>query len=819
MKSDSVLPLADVAAADPAVAGAKAATLSQLSRAGFPVPQGFVIPVTASRAVAEGGSDDVARAADELGGPLAVRSSGVDEDSATASYAGQFASVLGVSPGPALFEAIGKVAASAAGAGATGYRERLASGAGHDVAVLIQSQVPADSAGVAFTADPVTGDRDRVLVSAVRGLGERLVSGAATPHEWVVRGDAAEVIAEGDDGRVLGAVQARQVAELARRVEEWAGEPVDIEWAIADGVVHLLQARPITALPTPPPVDLPEGAWIKESGRRAQLLTPFGASIVLSLVGDGLSAAFAESGSLLERIEQRCVGGEVYLRIVPLGGRRALQGAPPPWWLLGLIARVAPPLRARCKAAKRACRPGAGDDYLASWSGDWQPRILDRLARLRSRDLGAMSDAELNAHIGDTIDLLRDGLAVHFKVIAPYSRALYSLFTTCRDLLGYDANSVLALLAGTSSATSEPVRALADVVTGIGDGRGVRAALDRAPDDPRAALAATDEAAAAAFDEWHERYAWRILGEDPGAPTLAEQPAMLAMVLSDALDGGGLGRDIEEARLRAIGRARSTLATRRADLARFDAALAAAAKIYPSREATAVWAACHPAGLVRRAVIEVGRRLEAAGFLARAEDVVLLSVDTVRAALRGGVDGLRARAAKARAEIAWTAAHPGPPVYGPPPSASPDFRGLPSAARFMNEALMWTQNLQHNMPKPVGPDGALRGAPGSPGSYTGPARIVCGFADFDRVRPGDVVVCPATDPSWSVLFGAIGALVTEGGGALSHAAIVAREHGIPAVLAVAGATTAVRDGELVSVDGGAGIVVRDVQQTVAAKGE
>lgn len=100
----------------------------------------------------------------------------------------------------------------------------------------------------------------------------------------------------------------------------------------------------------------------------------------------------------------------------------------------------------------------------------------------------------------------------------------------------------------------------------------------------------------------------------------------------------------------------------------------------------------------------------------------------------------------------------------------------------------------------------LAGTPGSPGLASGPARVVHGPDDFTRVRPGDVLVCRFTEPAWTALFGVVAGVVTETGGVLSHAAIVAREHGIPAVLAVPGAMATLRDGQTVTVDGGAGRV-------------
>jgi pyruvate,water dikinase len=165
--------------------------------------------------------------------------------------------------------------------------------------------------------------------------------------------------------------------------------------------------------------------------------------------------------------------------------------------------------------------------------------------------------------------------------------------------------------------------------------------------------------------------------------------------------------------------------------------------------------------------------------------------------------------ARNRAERLWTIQHPGPRHHGPPPASPPDFRGLPRAGRRLNEAF----DLVHSSAdRPAGPatatpDATLLGLAGSPGSHTGTVRVLLGPEDFGRLRRGDVLVCRTTDPAWSVLFGIAGALVTDRGGVLSHAAIVAREHGLPAVLATGNATCVLPDGATVTVDGTNGRVV------------
>jgi pyruvate,water dikinase len=200
------------------------------------------------------------------GGPFAVRSSGVDEDLPGASYAGQYDSVLGVSAED-LPAAVRRCWASAFTARVATYRAERGLAPEAAMAVLIQPMVPAEAAGVAFSADPVTGNRDTALVSAVRGLGDRLADGQASPDEWEVCADTA--ICRAAPEEAIGADTARAVAGLARRVEGYFGVPQDIEWALADDELVLLQARPITALPdsapaaapvpVPVPIDVPPG--------------------------------------------------------------------------------------------------------------------------------------------------------------------------------------------------------------------------------------------------------------------------------------------------------------------------------------------------------------------------------------------------------------------------------------------------------------------------------------------------------------------------------------------------------------------------------
>jgi pyruvate,water dikinase len=203
--------------------------------------------------------------------------------------------------------------------------------------------------------------------------------------------------------------------------------------------------------------------------------------------------------------------------------------------------------------------------------------------------------------------------------------------------------------------------------------------------------------------------------------------------------------------------------------------------------------------------LAIGRRLVSRGQLVTSGDMFYLSAQDARSALFDGADrGETIRVAKARR--AWAMAHPGPYSYGEQPSGEPPFGLLPPPARFVNQAIMW--GLAQFFGDPVTNDGGIvTGTPASAGRYTGTVRVVMGEHQFDKIRAGDVVVCPTTSPAWSIVFPNMGALVTDAGGILSHPAIIAREHRIPAVVDTGNSTTLLRDGQLVTVDGDTGVVV------------
>jgi hypothetical protein len=366
-----VIGLTEVGLADASRVGRKAAVLGELLGAGFPVPAGFAITVEARHAPPGELARQVEAAWRQLGaGPVAVRSSGVDEDLAGMSYAGQYESVLGVRDLDELLDAVHTCWASAAAERVRAYRGEVA-----DVAmgVLVQVMVAADAAGVVFSANPVTGDRTEVVINAVAGLADRLVAGQVDADQWTVRGDQPT-----GAGRTLDESGVRAVARLARRVAAHAGAPQDIEWARDAHGLWLLQARPITALPpqpvTPVPIDIvvPAGGSTRNRAMDRPW-TPLERSVFLPVFSAAVPHIFAYTTGIKPTAHD--IGGWIYITVD--------DKARPP-------ARVDEP---------------APIELIERWHRQWKRELADELAMLSDVDLAGLTDADLAGHLHRIVDL------------------------------------------------------------------------------------------------------------------------------------------------------------------------------------------------------------------------------------------------------------------------------------------------------------------------------------------------------------------------------------------------------------------------------
>ncbi len=816
--------LDDADCLDPARVGPKAATLAALRHAGFRVPDAVVIPtdLTAPGRVTARVERAVAGLASRLPAPWAVRSSALDEDGSGRSMAGQHTTVLRVEP-EGLLEA---VAACLASEGAHDGKPRVATVGGAPeagrMAVVVQAMVSAAVAGVAMTRDPVRGT-DEVVVEAVPGTAEHLTGGQADPWRWRVDADGEvhrDVEARRTDhGDTLPSDQVARVAILARAIADARGAPQDVEWALDDdGDLHVLQARPITgttrheAAPAlaPSPEALPPGHWTRDPFHEPIPVSRCGLEVKQRQIIDQFPRLFAEFGILLHGLEQVRVGGWHYHRTVPLVGRGgATRGAagPPPRWLLWLGLRLHPRLRARVATARRVVAEDESMRILSTWDAVRDDLAAD-IDRALDLDLPGLDDDALGAELDHRLAVISGAGWPHVQLMQAAFVVLEEFFACCEDLLGWAPPDCLVLLDGLSHRSTEPSRLIEDLAARARVVPAVRAAL-RGPHVPDIdELAGLDPAFADAFTTVVRRIGHRTPTYDVVEPTLAERPATILAQVARALATDAAGparrREVDRRREDAERRARQRIAgAGPVAVARFDDSLRRARVAYPVRE-DRVWETTSvQLALLRYLAIELGARLTRRGQLERPDDVFHLPVPTVRGALATGGD-LRTPGVEARRLRAVAVANPPPLRLGGPPPEPPPLDLLPPEARLVQRAAMQSASQGEATAPPGGP--VLAGVPASTGRATGPVRLVAGPDDLALLHAGDVVVCATASPTWSWSFPAMTALLSDTGGVLSHPAIIAREHGLPAVLGLGDITSRVTPGQVVTVDGSAGTV-------------
>jgi pyruvate,water dikinase len=468
---------------------------------------------------------------------------------------------------------------------------------------------------------------------------------------------------------------------------------------------------------------------------------------------------------------------------------------------------AAPPEKIESMTAAGTANVRAATERLPSlWSEEFRPEIEQHLAAWQSFDLAASDLPSLVAHFDGAIERFKRCWQLHFLLVSAMHPAMSALTDLCREL--FDDQSALGpyrLMQGLPNTSFQGGRALWQLSRRAGTNPEVAQAILESPPDRRLGVLAGSVAGRAFRAELDAYLAvWGMRGErmDVGSPSQIEDPTSVLDQIADNLRNPGRDFDADFARRvaereQAEAEARSTLAGYPAPVReRFETALrlAQAATVISEEHNYLIDFQC--AYQVRRILLALGDRLTAAGALAAPADIFTLDPDELRAAalatpppdLRDLAESRRASLARARAIDPPRALGTRPP---PPPPTTPQAR---AAGQFFGA------------PQPASVPGEVRGNPGSSGRARGPVTIVRTLADGARLKPGDVLVATTTASSWTPLFATAVAVVTETGGPLSHSAVVAREYGIPAVVGASDATDRLTDGQIVEVDGDAGVI-------------
>lgn len=512
------------------------------------------------------------------------------------------------------------------------------------------------------------------------------------------------------------------------------------------------------------------GAWARDADHQTVPRGRLVGELVDEQFTGGFQDFFGRYGMPLDRMESRHVDGWMFIRPVPAGAPDR-GGPPPPGLVIAILTRVVPELRRRNKAAAAAQADKLwvrdADTWRAERSG-WEARCRALLAE----EPATMSDVELRAHTGRAIDLVTAMMRRHFELIGP-AIGIGELLVAAEGW-GVDAADIGSLLAGSSpasAATREPLVELG-------------AEIDRAGTQPAsvAELRALSRRATDLVDRFLADYGWRALEDGLDSPTVAEHPEVLLAMIDGArsatatADVDGLELAVRM-RIPAIERAR------------FDQLLADARSCYDSLDDNSgmlSWTT----GLARRAALEVGARMVARGEIDEVDDLFLFSSDELVAAA-GGAAGPADLAGRREAIRAAGAVTP-PMTIGGEPSPPPDPRRLPAPTARMSRAMSAYLDRKFTPQKPADGghltiDGAKVASGVGIGDGTATGRVVVcddARAAIDRLRPGDILVCPVTTPAWNSLFPLLAGIVTQYGGPLGHTAVTAREFGLPAVVGV-----------------------------------
>jgi phosphohistidine swiveling domain-containing protein len=867
MTEQYVLPL-DSPQARLETVGGKGASLARLIAAGLPVPGGFHVTTAAyDRLVAENhlqprilealqsvdisqpGSLDAASLAIHelflqaqippeiaasiarayLGLPgehpvVAVRSSATAEDLPDLSFAGQQETFLNIHGVESVLEAVKRCWASLWTGRAIGYRERNAIDQGAvSLAVVVQRLVPAEAAGILFTANPLNGQRDQTVISAAWGLGEAIVGGLVTPDTLVVDKSNGAVISRetADKGvmtilleshtaerpvpedlrlaPVLDDAQATHLVRLGMQIEDLYGTPMDIEWAWLDGEFAILQARPITALPEPEkPAQLewnlpdPKGQYMRAS--------------VVDILPDPVSPLFETLG-IPSAVSGMYRVGRIVTRSKPvlpkdyfctINNYVYMDAHFPPrawWWVLtGLM----PAMPRMMRTGVRYYRETAVPQYVASVAR-WQDRSIER-----------MPAAELWDGVHEILNAAMGYLTMLMFATMGASAGSESLFTGVYNKLVHKEGDPPAttFLMGYDSLPIQAEKSLFDLAMWCRLREALAAYILATPSEELAISLESDQQPADVpvqdwqalrkrFQEHLNRFGHIIYTLDFAHPLPLDQTEPMLETCKMYLRGEGTDphkrqRDSEEKRQKAVESMLGRLKGLRGWL--FRTTLRWAQPLAEVRE-TALSNIGLGYPLIRQMLGELGNRFVRAGAICEADEIYWLEMDEVDHfvdALGRGEEledmSTQIQERKADREVAKRVT--------PPPM-------LPPKKKYMGfDTDIWLAAGEEDQQGDT-----LKGVPTSAGKVTAPACVLHGPEDFHRMSPGAVLVAGTTTPAWTPLFAMASAVVTDIGGPLSHGSIVAREYGIPAVMGVGVATRRIQNGQTITVDGGAGLVI------------
>jgi phosphohistidine swiveling domain-containing protein len=547
------------------------------------------------------------------------------------------------------------------------------------------------------------------------------------------------------------------------------------------------------------------GVWMVDATHWTRPLTRFQAELFPDPFRRGFGEGLRRYGSLLEYLDVGFSNGFPYYRPRPVGAPEHVD-AHPPREVWDELASSHPEIRERLATSARVFERKLWREDLEGWDREVKPAATRAHLELLAVDPHSLDAGELLAYLDRCRDNQIQGAYLHHLFNVPALLPIGDFLVHAREWTGRPADELLGLLRG---ANPDPLGAADELARLVVALRRDRAALEllSTPAEPAevvAALRSLPVEAGALAAAYVDRVGYRpVNGEDVGEPSVHELPELIVAAIRAAVDAVASGTEAEELE--------SRTSDVRADVPReqraaFDELLAEARAVSRLRDERGSYADLWAIGIMRRAILAAGARLAGSGRIGDPAHLAEAGYAEIRT-LVGTGDGPTAEELAERARYRLQARYAdAPPFLGgePAPPLPPEW--LPAAAARLERAIGAVVEEMLFAPKPQTEERNVRGVGVSPGVYEGTARLIHSTEEFGRIERGDVLVTNSTTTAFNIVLPLLGAIVTDRGGLLSHAAIVAREYAIPAVVGCSDATAVVADGDRVRVDGRAGEV-------------
>lgn len=553
------------------------------------------------------------------------------------------------------------------------------------------------------------------------------------------------------------------------------------------------------------------GSWLRDDVHFSGAISGYLATLFPPAFREGWRLGFARYGLPIDTLEPSIVGGRMFARVHPVGAPEPKPGtasSPPPKIVMRALFALHPELRRRRKTAIATLNTKRWSQDRANWRTLHGPSLRARCLELQADDPTALDDAALRDHIAKLERVFHEGNVIHFSQMPASAIPVGDFVAHVGDWMQGDLVDIIAALQGYAPTSAQPMAALDAIALAAQRTPGLSAMLADSAAAPEARLAelrASSSDAAAALDSYLEEYGNRIItGFDVTDRTLDELPAVVVASVSARMSPAPTpdpARSGDEAAARLRERVPSQ------HRARFDELLGDARDGYALHDEDVGYAFTWPLGLLRRALLVAGERLVARGVIEEQAHIFEAEPTEVAALLSDAPSAPSGSDLSRRAQDRARLSQLDPPDILGPEGALPDPSIFPRpVARITAALLAYIADANLVRAAPAGSERGVVGVGASPGVYEGRARVLRGPEQMDRVEVGDVLIAPITSPAYNTVLPLLGAIVTDKGGALCHAAIVAREFGIPAVVGTVTATTRITDGAKVQVDGTSGTV-------------